>query len=197
KGNNGGDGFVVARALKRKRVRVEVILAAPPSDIRGDARTKLQAWQRAGGKVQTVTADKLEPLARALGRAGCIVDALFGTGLSGDITGLPAELIAMVNAAGLPTVALDIPSGLDADRGVPLGTAIEAELTIAFAAPKIGTVVYPGARFAGDVAVVDIGIAEEAVREVGPKTEAITAVDAAQMLRPRDPEAHKGTHGHL
>ena len=197
KGNNGGDGFVVARALKRKRVRVDVILAVPASDIRGDARIKLQAWQRAGGKVQTVTADKLEPLARALGRAGCVVDALFCTGLGGDVTGLPAELIAMVNAAGLPTVALDIPSGLDADRGVPLGVAIEAELTIAFAAPKIGTVIHPGARYAGEVAVVDIGLADEAVRAVGPRAEAVTATDAARILRPRDPEAHKGTHGHL
>jgi NAD(P)H-hydrate epimerase len=197
KGNNGGDGFVVARALKKKRVRVDVILAVAASDVRGDARAKLHAWQRAGGKAQIVTADKLEPLARALGRAGCVVDALFGTGLSGEITGLPAELIAMVNAAGLPTVALDVPSGLDADRGVPLGIAIEAELTIAFAAPKIGTIVHPGARYAGEVAVVDIGLAEEAVRAVGPRAEAVTAADAARILRPRDPEAHKGTHGHL
>jgi NAD(P)H-hydrate epimerase len=211
KGNNGGDGFVVARALKKKRVRVDVVVAVAPSEIRGDALVKLKAWQRAGGKVQQVTAEKLEPLARALGRAGCIVDALFGTGLTGEVRGLPAELIAMVNAAGLPTVALDIPSGLDADRGVPLGTAmvplgtameplgtaIEAELTIAFAAPKIGTVIYPGARYAGEVAVVDIGIPDEALREVGPQTEAVAAADAARMLRPRDPEAHKGSHGHL
>jgi len=197
KGNNGGDGFVVARALKKKRVRVDVVLAVSASEIRGDARAKLQAWQRAGGKVQTVTAAKLEPLAHALARAGCVVDALFGTGLSGEITGLPAEVIAMVNAAGLPTVALDIPSGLDADRGVPLGIAIDAELTIAFAAPKIGTVIHPGARYAGEVAVVDIGLADEAVRAVDPKTEAVTAADAARILRPRDPEAHKGTHGHL
>jgi hydroxyethylthiazole kinase-like uncharacterized protein yjeF len=197
KGNNGGDGFVVARALKKKRVRVDVILAAAASDVRGDARTKLQAWQRAGGKVQTIAADKLEPLARALARSGCVVDALFGTGLSGDITGLPAELITMVNAAGLPTVALDIPSGLDADRGVPLGIAIEAELTIAFGAPKIGTIIMPGARYAGEIAVVDIGIAEGAVAAVAPQTEAVSALDAARVLRPRDPEAHKGTHGHL
>ncbi len=197
KGNNGGDGFVVARALKKKRVRVEVILAVPASEIRGDARAKLQAWQRAGGKVQTVTAAKLDPLARALGRAGCVVDALFGTGLGGEVTGLPAELIAMVNAAGLPTVALDLPSGLDADRGVPLGVAIEAELTIAFAAPKIGTVIHPGAHYAGDVAVVDIGIPDAAIATVAPQVEAVTAADAARILRPRDVESHKGTHGHL
>ncbi len=197
KGNNGGDGFVVARALKKKRVRVDVILAAAPSDVRGDARAKLDAWRRAGGKVQQVTAESLAPLARALERAGCVVDALFGTGLGGDVTGLPAELIAMMNAAGIPTVALDLPSGLDADRGVPLGIAVEAELTIAFAAPKIGTVIYPGARYTGELAVVDIGIPDDAVREVGPATETMDGVDAARVLRPRDPESHKGTHGHL
>lgn len=197
KGNNGGDGLVVARALKKKRVRVEVILAAAARDVRGDAKVKLHAWRRAGGKVQTVTADALGPLARALDRAGCVVDALFGTGLAGEIAGLPAEVIAMVNASGLPTVALDIPSGLDSDRGVPLGIAIAAELTIAFAAPKIGTVVMPGARYAGDIAVVDIGIPDAVVAAVAPRTEAVTIDDAARLLRPRDPEAHKGTHGHL
>jgi NAD(P)H-hydrate epimerase len=124
-----------------------------------------------------------------------VVDALFGTGLSGEITGLPAELIAMVNAAGLRRSPSTFRQGLDADRGVPLGVAIEAELTIAFAAPKIGTVIHPGARYAGEVAVVDIGLADEAVRDVGPRAEAVTATDAARILRPRDPEAHKGTHG--
>jgi NAD(P)H-hydrate epimerase len=197
KGNNGGDGFVVARALKRRRVRTEVILAVPAKEIHGPARSKLQAWQRAGGTVHQVTPTKLEPLVRALTRAGCVVDALFGTGLSGPVTGFAAELIALVNASGLPTVALDLPSGLDADRGVPLGIAIEAELTIAFAAPKIGTLIYPGARYAGEVAVVDIGIPEAAVAEVAPPTAAVGSADAAPLLRPRDVEAHKGTHGHL
>ncbi|MCC6848221.1 MAG: NAD(P)H-hydrate dehydratase [Deltaproteobacteria bacterium] len=197
KGNNGGDGFVVARALKKKRVRVDVILVAAAGDVRGDAKAKLHAWRRAGGTVRTVAADRLEPLARALGRACCVVDALFGTGLGGEITGLPAEVIAMMNAAGLPTVALDVPSGLDSDRGVPLGIAIEAELTIAFAAPKIGTVILPGARYAGEIAIVDIGLPAEAVAEVAPRTEAVSALDAARLLRPRNPEAHKGTHGHL
>src|SRR6185369_9753847 len=98
---------------------------------------------------------------------------------------------------GLPTVALDVPSGLDSDRGVPLGVAIEAELTVAFAAPKIGTVVFPGARYAGELAVVDIGIPDAAFDEVGPATEAILVDDAAALLRPRDPESHKGTNGHV
>ncbi len=197
KGNNGGDGFVVARLLKRRRVRCEVILAARIDDVRDPARAKLRAWQRAGGKTTTIAAQDLGPLQRALARAGCVVDALFGTGLTGEITGLPAEAIVLVNASGLPTVALDIPSGLDSDRGVPLGVAIEAELTVAFAAPKIGTVIYPGARYAGELVVVDIGIPDDAIAAVAPRTEAILAPDAAALLRPRDPESHKGTNGHV
>jgi hydroxyethylthiazole kinase-like uncharacterized protein yjeF len=197
KGNNGGDGFVVARALKRRRVRCQVVLAAARGDVRSPAREKLLAWERGGGKTVTITAADLGPLQRALGKAGCAVDALFGTGLGGELRGLAAEAIALLNASGVPTVALDLPSGLDADRGVPLGIAVEAELTVAFAAPKIGTIIHPGARYAGDVVVVDIGIPEEAVRAVAPATEAVLAADAAALLRPRDREAHKGTNGHV
>ncbi|MBI3769035.1 MAG: NAD(P)H-hydrate dehydratase [Deltaproteobacteria bacterium] len=197
KGNNGGDGFVVARGLKRRKIRCEVILAAGRADVREPARGKLRAWARAGGKTTTITARDLGPLQRALARSGCVVDALFGTGLTGELTGLAAEAIMLVNASGLPTVALDIPSGLDADRGVPLGVAIEAELTVAFAAPKIGTVIYPGARNAGELAVVDIGIPDAALQAVAPTTEAVLAADAAALLRGRDPESHKGSNGHV
>ncbi len=197
KGNNGGDGFVVARALKRRRVRCEVVLAAERASIAEPARGKMLAWQRAGGRTAVIVAGDLEPLARAVTRAGCVVDALFGTGIKGEITGVAAEAITLVNASGLPTVALDIPSGLDADTGAPLGVAIEAEMTVAFAAPKLGTVLYPGARYAGALAVVDIGIPEEAVQLVAPATVAVDAGFAARMLRTRDPESHKGDNGHV
>ena len=197
KGNNGGDGFVLARELKRRRVRCEVVLAARRDEVGEPARQKLLAWQRAGGRISSVTAGTLGALERGLARAGCVVDALFGTGLKGEVTGLAAEVISLVNASGLPTVALDVPSGLDADRGVPLGIAVQAELTVAFAAPKLGTLVFPGARYSGEIAVVDIGIPEEAVVAVAPCAEAVTAADAARLLRPRDREAHKGDHGHL
>jgi ADP-dependent NAD(P)H-hydrate dehydratase / NAD(P)H-hydrate epimerase len=197
KGNNGGDGFVLARALKRRRVRCEVVLAAARSDITGPARSKMLAWERAGGRTQRVTGADLGALRRGLQRAGGVVDALFGTGIRGEVTGLAAELITLVNVSGLPTVALDIPSGLDADRGIPLGVAIQAEMTVAFAAPKLGTVLFPGARYAGDLAVIDIGIPAEAVQAVGPRVEAVGAEEAGGLVRPRDPEGHKGDHGHL
>ncbi len=197
KGNNGGDGFVVARLLKKRRVRCEVVLAADRATIVDPARAKMLAWQRAGGKTTVIRDGDLGPLARALAKAGLVVDALFGTGIRGEVTGVAAEAITLVNASGLPTVALDIPSGLDADRGVPLGTAIQAEMTVAFAAPKLGTVIYPGARYAGELTVVDIGIPAEAVEEVGPSIFAVDRDDAASLIRPRDPESHKGDNGHV
>lgn len=197
KGNNGGDGFVLARALKRRRVRTAVVLAAERAAVTGPARTKMLAWERAGGRTQTVAADDLGAAARGVARAGLVVDALLGTGIRGEVTGLVAELITLANACGLPTVALDVPSGLDADRGVPLGVAVQAELTVAFAAPKLGTVIFPGVRYAGEVAVVDIGIPDEAIAAVGPAIAAVGYAEAAALLRPRDPEGHKGSHGHL
>jgi NAD(P)H-hydrate epimerase len=144
-----------------------------------------------------VTASDLGALQRGIARAGLVVDALFGTGIRGEVTGLAAELITLVNASGLPTVALDLPSGLDADRGIPLGVAIQAEMTVAFAAAKIGTLVFPGARYTGRLEVVDIGIPDEAVAAVGPTMAAVGFGDAARLVRARDPEGHKGTHGHL
>jgi NAD(P)H-hydrate epimerase len=197
KGNNGGDGFVLARALRRRRVRCEVVLAAPRNAIQGPARAKMLAWQRAGGRTQVVTEANLAPLQRAFARAGCLIDGLFGTGIRGTVTGLAAEIITLMNASGLPTVALDLPSGLDADTGEPAGVAIQAELTIAFAAPKLGTVVFPGVRFTGQLAIVDIGIPDEAVALVDPTVETVGGVEAGALLRPRDPESHKGTHGHV
>ncbi len=197
KGNNGGDGFVLARVLKRRRVRCEVFLAVSRDQIQGPARTKLLAWQRAGGRTTVVDGKDLGALRRSLARSGCVVDGLFGTGLKGEVTGLAAELIALVNASGIPVMALDIPSGLDADRGVALGIAVQAELTVAFAAPKLGCVLFPGARHCGTLTVVDIGIPDEAVALVAPQARAVTAAEARRLLRPRDPESHKGHHGHL
>lgn len=197
KGNNGGDGFVLARALKRHRIRCEIVLTVPRSDITGTARAKMLAWQRSGGRTHAATATNLGALPRSFRWAGCVVDAVFGTGIRGEVTGVPAEVINLVNASGLPTVALDIPSGLDADRGVPLGVAIQAELTVAFAAPKLGTIVFPGARYAGALAVVDIGMPAEAIEAVAPTMAAVDATAASTLMWPRDPEGHKGTHGHV
>src|SRR5262245_22804674 len=145
RGNNGGDGFVVARRLRRAGFGVDVWLAAGPGTVRGDAAVMLAAWRRAGGRVHECTAPTaLATLERQLARATLVVDALLGTGLNAPVEGLHARLIEAMNGAGAPILAIDIASGLSADTGRPLGTAVRATVTATFGWPKVGQVLYPG-----------------------------------------------------
>ncbi len=198
KGNNGGDGFVIARLLRARGVRVEVALLARADEVGGDALRTLRAWTRGRGKiVEVTTADDLGRLATAVGRADVIVDAIFGTGLSSAVRGLAAEVIELINAAGAPVFAVDIPSGLDADTGIAQGAVIQAEATATFGFAKLGQVQYPGARLCGTLAVVDIGISEEAIATEPARAALLEAADAARLVPRRHAEAHKGDCGHV
>lgn len=194
KGGNGGDGFVVARALKRRGVRCQVLLACAPSEIRGDAALKLAALRRA--RVAPTLLDDAGALTPTLGGAGLVVDALLGTGSRGAPTGAVARAIQAINAARAPVVALDIPSGLDADTGRPPGAVVRADLTVTFAGLKRGLVVAPGSELAGDVRVVPIGVPDDEVTR-SVTTFVIEASDVAAHFSPRARDAHKGTYGHL
>jgi ADP-dependent NAD(P)H-hydrate dehydratase / NAD(P)H-hydrate epimerase len=198
KGNNGGDALVVARHLKRRRIKVGVHLAAREGDLTGDARTNLTRWKRLGGRVQEIDGrGGLGALAEALDRCGVAVDGLFGTGLRGDLDGHSRAIVEILNGASAPILAVDVPSGLDADRGVPLGDAVQATLTVTFGYPKIGLLVHPGADRAGEVVVADIGIAREALEQVSPRQRLLTSRSLARALPPRALDTHKGTYGHL
>jgi ADP-dependent NAD(P)H-hydrate dehydratase / NAD(P)H-hydrate epimerase len=194
KGGNGGDGFVVARALKRARVRVEVWLAAAAADITGDAAAKYRALRAA--RLVPRPVDDERALVAALASADVVVDALLGTGARGAPSAHVARVIDLVNASGRPVVALDVPSGLPADGGAPAGSAVRATLTTTFAGLKRGLVTEPGAAFAGHVRVVDIGVpAAEAAR--GIETFLLERDDIARLLPRRARDSHKGTYGHL
>lgn len=194
KGGNGGDGFVVARLLRRAGHRPEVFLAAPPGEIAGDAALKLRAMTRAGVGARVVEDDAA--LAPALAAAHVVVDALLGTGARGAPAGLVARLIERVNGCGRPVVALDVPSGLPADGGPPAGPAVRAALTPTFSGLKRGLVTGPGLEHAGRVTVVDIGIPpEEARRDVA--TFLVERGDVVAHLPDRRRDSHKGTYGHL
>jgi NAD(P)H-hydrate epimerase len=197
KGNNGGDGFVVARLLKKRRVRCEVALLARHAELSPDAAHNCRAFEKIGGKVTEVAADQLGILARSVGGKGLLVDAILGTGIKSEVRGLYAEAITLMNASGLPIVAVDIPSGLDTDRGLPLGAAIQAELTVAFGYAKLGEVIYPGVDFTGDLAIADIGIDPRAERTVQPATELLVAEDMRWLVPRRASDTHKGTYGHV
>ena len=191
KGNNGGDGFVVARRLRARRARVRVLLAARRAELAGDAAWAAARWR---GPVEEVADPPGARVAAALADADVVVDALLGTGVTGPARGATAALIDLMNAAGRPVVALDLPSGLSADHGALLGPAVRADLTLTFAAWKRGLLLHPGAAQAGRVEVVPIGVPlGEIVR--GIETFILEADDV--RLAPRASDAHKGTFGHL
>jgi ADP-dependent NAD(P)H-hydrate dehydratase / NAD(P)H-hydrate epimerase len=197
KGNNGGDGLVVARLLKKKRIPCEVALLARQNELSPDAAHNLRAYLKLKGKVTEISTERLEVLSERIGNNSVIVDAILGTGIKSEVRGLFAETIMLINATDIPVVAVDIPSGLDTDKGVPLGIAIQAKLTVALAFPKLGEVVYPGVKYSGELAVADIGIDERAVAEVAPRTEILERETIRWLVPRREPDTHKGTYGHV
>ena len=150
-GNNGGDGFVIARQLHQLGVRVRVALLADPNALRGDA-IRNHARARAVGV-------EIEGARWRAPARGVIVDAIFGTGLSRAVAGVPASSIRRMNAArtngqgGVQVVAVDLPSGLCADTGRVLGVAVEADATVAMGLPKLGLAIEPGRSCAGDIEI--------------------------------------------
>ncbi len=197
KGNNGGDGFVVARLLKKKNIPCAVALLARKNELSPDASRNLHAFLKLKGKVVEVPVKGLEALSREMSGRGLLVDAILGTGMKNDVSGLYAEAITLMNASGLPVVAVDIPSGLHTDTGMPLGVAVQAEMTVSLGYPKLGQVIFPGLNYVGDLAVADIGIDANAVREVDPKTEILERDEIKWLVPNREPDTHKGTYGHL
>jgi ADP-dependent NAD(P)H-hydrate dehydratase / NAD(P)H-hydrate epimerase len=198
RGNNGGDGFVIARHLKRAGFAVETWLAAESKAVRGDAARMLKAWRRAGGRVRECT-DRagLEGLRKSLVRASLVVDALLGTGLNAPVEGLHADMIDAMNAGGAPILAVDIASGLSADSGRPLGTAVRATVTATFGHPKVGQLLYPGIEHTGELEIVDIGLKPEGLDTIGATTRVLESHTIGALLPSRARNAHKGTFGHV
>jgi NAD(P)H-hydrate epimerase len=197
KGNNGGDGFVLARHLARGGAKARVFLLGAVADVKGDAAVKLREFQRRRGRVTEITREEsLKEVGRALQGADLVVDALLGTGLGGPAEGLIARAIVAINASGRPVVALDLPSGLSSDAGTLLGPTVSATVTTTFAGLKRGLLLYPGAAHAGEVRVVPIGIPPAEVSR-GISVFLLEPSDIRPLFPPRSPDAHKGSFGHL
>jgi NAD(P)H-hydrate epimerase len=194
KGGNGGDGFVVARWLKRRGARPSVLLMNPPAEIGGDAGKKLAELQKSGPAPRAFADDRAS--AALLSQAHVIVDALLGTGSRGAAEGRLARAIELINASGRPVVALDIPSGLSADTGAHAGPVVRAAMTLTFAGLKRGLVVGPGDELAGRVSVIPIGVPDQEVAR-GAATFLLEPSDVAPYFPRRRRAAHKGTYGHL
>ena len=198
RGNNGGDGFVIARLLRAAGWQVRTLLLAERAAVGGDAETMLLQYEKRDGTVVEVTDETR--LASALAAApGCrlIVDALFGTGLARAPQGVAAAAIVWLNRQELPVVAVDLPSGVDASTGRVPGVAVRAALTVTFAFPKIGLLSYPGAAHAGEIVTVPIGIPDEIAATAPAEALLIDAAEAKDLLPPRPVDGHKGTFGHL
>jgi NAD(P)H-hydrate epimerase len=159
KGNNGGDGYVIARHLDNHHVPVRVLLFARPEELTGDAAVHYQVIARSGLDVQVwAGAVEEEALAAEIAAAEWVVDALFGTGLTGAVREPLDRVIAAVNGGRARVLAVDIPSGLDADTGQPLGPCVRAEHTVTFAALKKGFAEPAARAWLGQVHLVDIGV---------------------------------------
>jgi NAD(P)H-hydrate epimerase len=156
KGNNGGDGFVIARHLDLAGVAVRTLLFADPAALTGDAAVNFAILSKCGLAVEVMPGTAR--LREQLSSADWVVDALFGSGLKGDIKPPFDGIIAALNASGKRTLAVDIPSGLDADTGLPLGCAVRATHTATVVAPKAGFAAASARAYLGEVHVIDMGV---------------------------------------
>jgi NAD(P)H-hydrate epimerase len=195
-GNNGGDGFVVARHLHQKRADVVVYLLVAPDKITGDAQTNLEIVKKLPIEIHTIlNSDEISRV--DISSAFFIVDGLFGTGLKRDVRGHYAEVITIINNSNLPVAALDIPSGLDSDTGSPLGSCIAANVTYTYGLAKPGQFSYPGKDLCGILEVIDIGIPSEVVVNAQLHLELLNRESVSSMVPDRLSAGHKGSHGHM
>jgi NAD(P)H-hydrate epimerase len=195
KGNNGGDGSVIARLLCAAGWSVTVCVLAERSDVSGDAATNLDRlaadmvnYCPAQGQLSLLFQDQIAD-------ADLIVDALLGTGLRSDVSGVFREAIETINASGRPVLAVDIPSGIHGTTGRVLGCAIHATCTVTFAFAKLGHVLYPGAEHTGRLIVVDIGIPPHLMESAGGY-DFLNQEAICPLMQRRDRQAHKGHFGH-
>ncbi|UCF31808.1 MAG: NAD(P)H-hydrate dehydratase [bacterium] len=197
-GNNGGDGMVVGRHLSERGHEVMVYLTAPRAQYRGDAGTQLRILSRMGIPVTVLsTARSLERARRRFEESDVAVDALFGTGLEREVAGLFAEAVAVINACPGLVAAVDIPSGINGQSGLPMGASVTADVTVTLAFPKPGLLLFPGADHAGEVVVADIGIPGAASDGVPPDGWVVGTGVIHDAFPGRWENTHKGTYGHL
>ena len=198
KGNNGGDGLVVARHLSRCGVVPLVLLLAHGDDLTGDAAVNLERARESGLEVREVPDETAwANVASSLQGPRVIVDALLGTGVRGGARGLAATAIDAMNDSGAAICSVDLPSGIDADSTVVTGTAVRANRTYTLCRPKLALMLGASSTHAGVVRVIPIGIPDEAVQAERPELEWLDAVTAGTLLPSRAAESHKGSYGHL
>ncbi len=185
-GNNGGDGFVCARVLAERGYPVRLLLIGDRDKLKADAAEVAKLWR--GG---------IEPAApQGLAGTGLIVDALFGAGLDRPVKGPPLAMIEAINAAGVPVIAVDLPSGINGTTGAVMGAAVRASATVTFFRRKPGHLLLPGRLYCGSIMVADIGIPASVLDHVRPTTFANAPQLWAERFPVPQPDGHKYTRGH-
>jgi len=198
KGNNGGDGFVAARHLGNLGAKVKIFLFGAKADVSGDARVNLDILLKTGFDIVEIISERdMDKAKVAAALSPCLVDALLGTGFRGEISGNLAGLIEIISTADSQVVAVDVPSGIDADNGQVRGVAVQADHTVTLALPKPGLLFQPGATYAGKITVADIGIPPAVIAAGMIKQKVITADAVRRMLPKRQAWLHKGACGRV
>ena len=189
-GNNGGDGYVIARLARAAGMQVNVIQSGDRSRLGGDARRACDEYLDSGGQCTAFSE-------QALPDCDLVVDALLGSGLTRPVEGEFAAAIQGMNAHPAPVLSVDIPSGLDADRGVPLGDSVIAQATITFVGMKLGLITGAGRYYSGRVSFSDLQIPDEVFRSMPAICYTIDLGDLHAQMGGRRPDAHKGDYGHV
>jgi NAD(P)H-hydrate epimerase len=188
-GNNGGDGYVVARVARAQGLRTEVYVLGDPLQLHGDARRAHADFVAAGGHCRPWRGEAFD--------VDVIVDALFGTGLTREISGEAAGMLHAANAAARPIVAVDIPSGLHADSGAVLGVAARATLTVTFIGRKVGCYLGEGPELVGRLVHDDLDVPPETFAFATAHAQLLGETDVTAALPRRGRASHKGSHGHV
>ncbi len=198
KGNNGGDGLVIARHLINKGIEVKVFLLCRPSELKGDAEINFNILKKMHGKIFAVTEEKdLHRVDIAMMYADLIVDAIYGTGFKGIAKGIIGEILEMISNFKRTVISVDLPSGLEADTGKINGPCIKADYTLTFGLPKIGLFLEPGASYCGELEVVDISIPSSLLMNPELKKRLITKRWCSEIIPKRKNDTHKGDYGHI
>ncbi|MBR5998159.1 MAG: NAD(P)H-hydrate dehydratase, partial [Deltaproteobacteria bacterium] len=198
KGNNGGDGYVIARHLELWGWQVQVLVLAEREAIGGDARINLEILLKTEMAVYFAADEEQFQAAKAsLGRFAVVIDAIFGNGLTKDVEGHFAQAIRWINASGAAVGAVDIASGTDANCGRVLGCGVQAACTATFIAPKVGQMTGLGKVLGGEIRPVDIGLPRKLLESVSGAFRSITSEEAAHLLPKRPLAGHKGSFGHM
>jgi len=188
-GNNGGDGFVIARHLISAGKEVTTYLLQNKNDYKGDAKTNLEALRKISKDVKKISSNFSN-----YKKSDLIVDSIFGTGINDEVKGTVKKIIGEINSLRTPKISVDLPSGLDSDSGVPLGIAVKADSTVTFIVLKLGITIYPGIEYTGKLFIADITTPKRLEDKIS--CELITFGKCKNIIKNRPADTHKGTYGH-